>query len=308
MRYWWVNQNQTYKFEVGSGYLWSPKKNANGAFNKFYENMSLVAPGDLIFSFSDTHIKAIGMAQRAATTAPKPNFGPAGLNWSSSGWQVEVEFSELVHPFRPKDNIDLIRDHLPSKYSPLLPEGNGKQGVYLAEITKELAELLIALSNVNMGSVIRDIEPAIDLESDYEIRLEIEAKGIEGDLEKVQLVKARRGQGIFKSNVRLIESHCRITQVNSIKHLRASHIKPWRLAEDSEKLDGSNGLLLAPHADHLFDQGFISFNNNGDVMVSNHLDRQILNNWSIEVPMNVGSFKDSQAHYLRFHREEIFKQ
>ena len=63
MRYWWVNQNQTYRHEVQGGYLWSPKRNANGARNPFYESMREVAPGDLIFSFMDTHILAVGIAQ-----------------------------------------------------------------------------------------------------------------------------------------------------------------------------------------------------------------------------------------------------
>jgi len=46
MRYWWVNQNQTYKHELGGGYLWSPKRNANGVRNPSYESMREVAPGD----------------------------------------------------------------------------------------------------------------------------------------------------------------------------------------------------------------------------------------------------------------------
>jgi hypothetical protein len=50
MRYWWVNQNQTFRHEIEGGYLWSPKRNANGARNPFYESMREVAPGDLIFS------------------------------------------------------------------------------------------------------------------------------------------------------------------------------------------------------------------------------------------------------------------
>ena len=54
MRYWWVNQNQTFRQEIAGGYLWSPKRNANGARNPFYESMREVSPGDLIFSFVDT--------------------------------------------------------------------------------------------------------------------------------------------------------------------------------------------------------------------------------------------------------------
>jgi hypothetical protein len=63
MCYWWVNQNQTYKHELGGGYLWSPKRNANGVRNPFYESMREVAPGDLIFSYADTRIVAIGIAE-----------------------------------------------------------------------------------------------------------------------------------------------------------------------------------------------------------------------------------------------------
>ena len=37
MRYWWVNQNQTYRHEIQGGYLWSPKRNANRARNPFYK-------------------------------------------------------------------------------------------------------------------------------------------------------------------------------------------------------------------------------------------------------------------------------
>lgn len=54
MRYWWVNQNQTYRQEVRGGYLWSPKRKANGSRNPFYDFMREVAPRDVVFSFADT--------------------------------------------------------------------------------------------------------------------------------------------------------------------------------------------------------------------------------------------------------------
>jgi putative restriction endonuclease len=52
VRYWWVNQNQTFCHELAGRYLWSPKGNANGARNPFYESMRDVSPGDGIFSFA----------------------------------------------------------------------------------------------------------------------------------------------------------------------------------------------------------------------------------------------------------------
>ena len=75
MRYWWVNQNQTYRAEVRGSFMWSPKQNANGARNQFYENMREVSPGDVVFSFCDTRIKAIGVVTGGAQTGPKPDFG-----------------------------------------------------------------------------------------------------------------------------------------------------------------------------------------------------------------------------------------
>ena len=123
MRHWWVNQNQTYRNEVQGGYLWSPKRNANGARNPFYESMREVAPGDLIFSFMDARILAVGIAQSYCWESPKPlEFGNTGQNWENIGWKVKVNFRELANKVRPKDHIDILRPLLPDRYSPLQPK------------------------------------------------------------------------------------------------------------------------------------------------------------------------------------------
>lgn len=126
MRYWWVNQNQTYRYEVPGGFLWSPKTRADGARNYFYDSMTEVQPGDMIFSYSGTLIMAVGVAQRSAYSAPKPDFDSAGENWSNVGWYLETEFSELASPIRPKEFMDQIRPHLAEKYAPL--QENGSMG------------------------------------------------------------------------------------------------------------------------------------------------------------------------------------
>lgn len=307
MRYWWVNQNQTYKYEVPGGFLWSPKTRADGGRNYFYRTMEEVRPGDLVFSFCDTYIKAIGIVQRQAVTAPKPNFRAAGSNWSDEGWFVEVEFAELNNPIKPKTFMDQISPLLSDKYAPLQANGNGLQGIYLTEISKQFGDLLILLSNTDISFVQHELAPLPDGESEYEISLEIEARRLEGDLEKIQLTKSRRGQGIFKANVRLVEDHCRVTGVRNIKHLRASHIKPWAASNNEEKLDGYNGLLLSPHVDHLFDRGFISFKNSGDILVSKELNPTVLEKWSISAGQNVGDFRVGQREYLSYHRDLVFQ-
>lgn len=307
MRYWWVNQNQTYKLEVPGGFLWSPKTRADGGRNYFYETMEQVRPGDLVFSYCDTFIKAIGIVQRPAVTAPKPNFQTAGSNWADVGWYVEVEFAELPVPIKPKDFMDRIQPLLSEKYAPLQSNGNGLQGIYLTEISDAFGELLVLLSHIDLPRIQHDLAPVLDNESEYEINLEIEARKLTGDLEKIQLTKSRRGQGILKANVRLLENHCRITGVSNIKHLRASHIKPWSVSTNDEKLDGNNGLLLSPHIDHLFDRGFISFSPNGKLHISKELNRSVLERWSINPDQKVGVFTTKQAEYLEFHMHAVFQ-
>jgi|TARA_B110000459_G_scaffold193747_1_gene232387 hypothetical protein len=73
LRYWWVNQNKTYKAEVGGGYMWSPKSNKGGGFNQFYINMTETCVGDIVFSFSDTLIKTVGVISAPARSSEKPN-------------------------------------------------------------------------------------------------------------------------------------------------------------------------------------------------------------------------------------------
>jgi putative restriction endonuclease len=308
MRYWWVNQNQTYRFEVPGGFLWSPKARADGGRNYFYNTMEEVRPGDIVFSFCDTYIKAIGIVQRPAVTAPKPNFRTAGSNWSDEGWYVEVEFAKLENPIKPKDFMPRIAPLLADKYAPLQGNGNGLQGIYLTEISGQFGKLLVDLTNANIPVIQHELAPIQDSESEYEINLEIEARHLEGDLERIQLTKSRRGQGIFKANVRLVEDHCRVTGVSNIKHLRASHIKPWAVSNNEEKLDGFNGLLLSPHVDHLFDRGFITFEGTGAIIVSKELNPRVLKQWSIEIPHNVGDFHNGQKEYLDYHREVVFQR
>lgn len=309
MHYWWVNQNQTYKAEIQGGFLWSPKTRADGARNQFYANMKDVQPGDVVLSYCDTKIKAIGVATGTAKTAPKPDFGAHGESWATEGWLVSVEYEELEQTIRPKDYIEQLRPHLPKKYSPLQSNGNGIQSVYLATIPDNLASQLIALLGDPYHKALRELSGQITTDSLGEAQEEtITGRTDIGATTKVQLIRARRGQGIFKANVRLNERFCRVTGVTDRKHLRASHIKPWSQSTDEEKLNGCNGLLLAPHIDHLFDEGWISFANNGDVLISAQLNPDILPIWGVPIMKNVGTFSAQQVVFLEFHRNNVFRK
>jgi len=309
-----VNQNQTYCHEVQGGYLWSPKRNANGARNPFYESMREVAPGDLIFSFMGTRILAVGIAQSYCWESPKPlEFGTAGQNWENIGWKVKVSFTELANKIRPKDHIEILRPLLPERYSPLQPNGNGLQSLYLTEVPTALAEVLAGLIGqevVPIASAAHHVKPiaADDLDL-WERKLErhLADDPAVPETERLALIRARNGQGLFKERVAKIETRCRITGVENPVHLIASHCKPWRDATNEERLNGENGLLLTPSIDHLFDRGFIGFEDNGKLIISPVAHRPSLQRMGIDTAkvVNVGGFTSGQKQFLDFHRNGV---
>jgi hypothetical protein len=61
-----VNQNQTFQQEQKGGYLWSPKRNANGARNPFYEAMREVSPGDVVFRHASRPSEKLGLGDLVA--------------------------------------------------------------------------------------------------------------------------------------------------------------------------------------------------------------------------------------------------
>ena len=124
-----------------------------------------------------------------------------------------------------------------------------------------------------------------------------------------RLVIQRLGQDIFRQGLLdYWEGRCAITGLAVPELLRASHIKPWATCEtDAERLDVYNGLLLAPHLDAAFDQGFITVADSGEVIVSLALDasaRQVL---GLETPLSIRASLDGHRAYLQWHREQVFK-
>lgn len=289
--------------------------------------MREVAPGDLVFSFQGTYIRAIGIARSTAYEAPKPpEFGAAGPNWSRIGWRVDVHYHQLLHQVRPADHMGRIRSVMPERYSPLQITGRGNQGVYLTYLSQDFANVLIGLigpeAQLLAASPQREIRDGDDPSSGLDVAIglteweqHLSSEILEDEeipeTERLSIVTARRGQGAFKERVMKLERRCRITHVDRIEHLRASHIRPWRDCEDHrQRLDGSNGLLLTPSIDHLFDRGFISFENRGELLISPVAHRPSLKKMGIitDQVISVGSFTEDQKSYLGYHRDQVFLQ
>lgn len=313
---WWVNNKQTNRQEIAGGYLWSPKANANGATNRSYDNVAQVRAGDLVFAYASQRIAHVGVATRAAVSAPKPeDFGSAGANWARDGWMVPVSWTEAPSPVQPKALIDDLRPHLPQDLSPIrAATGNGNQNVYLAAISRGLADLLLPRLGIDAGTLRTAAaeaggdERALD-RVDEAIEASVKADPGLSATEREAVVAARRGQGRFRAAVLAIEPSCRLTGVADTRLLRASHIRPWRSCEThKQRLDGENGLMLTPTADHLFDKGYISFADDGTLLVSLHIDAADLARLGVagDGALNVGPFTERQQAYLGYHRSVVF--
>lgn len=308
MAFWWVNHKQTRDHEVRGGYLWSPMRNANNGFNQTYENMTLVRPGDIVFSYANGRIGAIGQVVEAASASPKPSeFGNVGDYWSNEGWLVEVYFSPTPKPLSPKQHIEAIAPMLPSRYSPVQKNGNGNQGCYLASISDALGHVLLALMEVDaqpsfalpeisLGDTGNDIEILDDIH-------QIESDVTIPETQRLQLAKARIGQGLFRKRTMLVDPHCRVTGVEDPRLLIASHIKPWREASNVERINGYNGIMLSPHIDALFDERLISFEDDGKMLVHASLPQDVLDRWSIRRSTRVEKFRSEQTVFLAHHRD-----
>jgi putative restriction endonuclease len=309
--FWWVNNKQTYAHEIGGNYLWSPAERRDGGRSEFYENMKRVRPGDVVFAFAGGEIRALGICSAPAILAPKPGeFGAAGDAWGSEGWRVTVRFTRLTKPLRPKDHMDVLARFLPDKYSPIRHDGNGNQGAYLAAVPMAMANTLIELLGSRWAEIDHtSIETQLhDTDSSEEqVERALRNRTDLNETEKLQLVRSRRGQGMDRRNLESFEHACRVTGVTNPNHLRASHIKPWRASTNFEKLDGNNGLLLSPHIDHLFDRGYISFSDEGMLLVSSDTAIDALILWGIE-PKDYGPFRPEQWPYLAFHREFVLQR
>ena len=305
---WWVNHKQTYKAELEGGYIWSPKENQNGARNQTYINLTLVRPGDVVVSYAGAEIRAIGVATGAHQEKPKPKaFGLVGQNWSETGWLVPVEWSVLSKAVSPKAHLARIVDLLPGKNSPLQRTGNGNQSCYLASISSDLGSLILSLIQVADSAVVDRVKELEDQLKADEVEHAIEEDETLPPTEREQLVRSRVGQGAFRLHVMAVEKACRLTGVADDRFLIASHIKPWRDCNNAERLDGDNGLMLAPHVDKLFDRGWISFADNADLLIAADTPLAVMNYWGFSAGINVGAFSAKQRAYLQYHREVIFR-
>lgn len=314
MRFWWVNHKQTMRQEIAGGYLWSPVTEANGARSRFYDNMRHAAPGDVVLSYAEGRVGRIGNVADFAISAPKPEeFGSIGAYWSAVGWLLPVQWLDASLAVRPKDLLVQLAPLLPVMYSPIQPHtGNGNQKAYLTEVDRAVVELVLGAAKLPLTDL---LAAPTRTAADFAVTLDdIVERGILEDISldrtvREQLTRARRGQGLFRKRVLDVEPICRVTGVEKPNLLVASHIKPWRACGTAaERLDGFNGLMLAPHADFLFDRGLLGFEDDGRALFSSQLadaDAAKLGLQTVQRPPPKPFHEESRA-YFRHHRASVY--
>lgn len=138
-------------------------------------------------------------------------------------------------------------------------------------------------------------------------KVEVGLEGVERINEKEAIIKQRLTQGLFREKLLKRECKCKICDIKNENFLIASHIKPWIESDNHEKIDVNNGFLFCPNHDKLFDKGYISFNNNGNIIISKILTEDDIEqfNLSKEIKIKIG---DEVKKYLEYHREECLKK
>ena len=133
---------------------------------------------------------------------------------------------------------------------------------------------------------------------------ELEAQKTITNTEKEQVVKSRIGQSTFKDHLLQRECKCAICGITDKNFLIASHIKPWSKSTHAERLDVNNGLLLCPNHDALFDKGYISFDDNGQIVISSKLNETTKKYMNINPSIKIKMSKEMKK-YMKYHYENI---
>lgn len=178
-------------------------------------------------------------------------------------------------------------------------EHKDRDGHFQWILRPEVAE---ALERMGMVDPIRAHDTLDDLQAMEEVAHALSEK------ERVTYQKARIGQGPYRERLINYWGGCAVTGCQMYEVLIASHMKPWRDCNVPEAVDMPNGLLLVPNLDAAFDQGFITFEDNGQIRLSPQM--KLFNAAQLGITEEMRLRKDlTQYHlpYLHHHRTTVFR-
>ena len=126
--------------------------------------------------------------------------------------------------------------------------------------------------------------------------------------EREGLVTSRVGQGAYRKSILYRWNfRCAVTNYPRNEILIASHIVPWKHSTNDERLDVSNGILLSPTYDALFDRHLISFENDGKIILSDSLVNTNYQTLGVTGKEAIKNLSKDNYPYLERHRESLIK-
>jgi hypothetical protein len=177
--------------------------------------------------------------------------------------------------------------------------GTDSEGGFVWILRPELAEALPQVfQNISKDKKLTVLQEIEKLKHSYETLQETTREAV---------IQSRIGQGQFRTSLIGYWQGCSVSGCSQFEILKASHIKPWRFSTNEERLDVFNGLLLLPNLDTCFDSGFISFEDDGNIIISSRLSETSLLQLGINSSLKLMRVEEKHRDYLRFHREKIFR-
>jgi putative restriction endonuclease len=294
MKYFWVNQNKTFKEESEAGILFAPLKGAKNQTEWHWKSMELLEVGDVVFSAVRGEIVSYGIVMSKSTKMDRPK-GNKFERWDNEGWVAKVLYHKLQIPLEIKKFIGSMGHLFPVEHSPYsIKEEQGNQ-IYLAPIGDNLGDAISEALGIQYAQtrlpVGKNVNP-VDKHS---------------ETEKEIIAKHRITHGKFKRNLlKLYKERCVVTGLKGDNFLIASHIKPWSISDNKERNDVNNGLLLAVPIDTLFDKRLISFNDDGSIIISKGLSDEAMQVFGINSSMRLRvQLTDENKAYLKTHRDNL---
>ena len=157
--FWWVNQGKTYKEERDGGYIWAPQRTKAGTSPYyFWENVSLVSPGDIIFHYEGGDVRAVSVATEHGREADRPSELPP-IEWDTAGWRADCDYVEIAEPI----SLVAVQSRLAKlqiEKGPVNHTGRVNQG-YLYGISAEAASILA--EHLNASELPNEITQALGL-------------------------------------------------------------------------------------------------------------------------------------------------
>ncbi|MGA1931523.1 HNH endonuclease [Arcobacter sp. YIC-464] len=298
VNFYWVNIGRSYKEVLDNSFLWAPaytylKDGQTKTVNAGWKHVPEVRKGDVIFCQHKKNICFIAVAKENAYPSQRPA-SRKFEKWKNEGYKIDVDLTILDTPIDRSLFIDDIKNIFNDKCSPKLVADSGTiSQQYLISIPNGAAALI--LNHTTEKSI--EIQENIRTNKSRKKPTERQRKAI---------VKARVGQGIFREEVlELWNNTCPITKINKKELLIASHIVSWQLSNDEEKLDKYNGFPFSPDVDKLFDKGYISFSDEGKLLVSKFIDSNVIQKLGIDINSKIVGLKEEHKKYLERHRKEF---